>query len=386
MNHDVEDRPTTRPEPSHDSGRYGQSPAASPGANDADASRQSRRRDALIAGGSIVCLGAILAVAVWHRGSPTSRVSTVGAGTAGQAAPTVLESAPPTNEPAPTTPPAPLPAPKPAERVGLMAPLGVGSLLAVRANGALVEIDEATHGETVRGSLPFRPDTSYLALGADRQTVFVGRSGADERRIDVVRVSPGGTQTTLATDATAFALSPDGRRLAVAYPGAQDGRGKSAAVATIVETELGAGAERAWSHPGFALENITRLAYAPDGRQLAYVAVFENPNVRVFALSDEPSEEPLPVPGFPSRSVGAVAWSADDRLVISSDCCYPESEPSSVITIDLSGQALSQLDLDISRPSLAVSAGGWTAIVGPTLALVAGSDRYDFGPYLAATF
>ncbi|MEZ5233288.1 MAG: hypothetical protein R2749_11340 [Acidimicrobiales bacterium] len=144
----------------------------------------------------------------------------------------------------------------------------------------VVEIDPTTGAERARTMLSFTPADAELALGSDRSTIYATRrSTADDEQLDVVQVSPDGTETTMVDDVTAFALSPDGRRLAAAYApiAASDG---STLPARIVERSLTNGAidrdlsgsVRVWDHPGYERERIDALRTHPTASTWPTVA------------------------------------------------------------------------------------------------------------------
>ncbi|MFN0089269.1 MAG: hypothetical protein ACKVWR_03215, partial [Acidimicrobiales bacterium] len=278
------------------------------------AHQRRRRRSAIggaAAGSVVVAVAALLAWPRDHGRSihafPTDVVPVT------QPAITVA-SAPATSDPdAPNAPTAP-------------SPVGAANALAARHDGELIEIDPAANTETRWGTLSFRPDTPELALGADRRTVYVGRlAGAETGVMNVVRVTPDSVETVIAEGATAFALSPDGGRIALALPLTAGPDGRAVAPAAIVERNLATGGERTWEHRGYAQERIPALAYSPDGAKLAYVASFESGNVRFFALDDEPPAQPLTLQTGEASDVHDVGWAADNALMIVNRCCGVES-------------------------------------------------------------
>ncbi|MGE0728278.1 MAG: hypothetical protein AB7O92_06410 [Acidimicrobiia bacterium] len=276
-----------------------------------------------------------------------------------------------------------------------MAPVGPGNLIAVRADRMVVEIDPTTGAERARTMLSFTPANAELALGSDRSTIYATRrSTADDEQIDVVQVSPDGTETTMVDDVTAFALSPDGRRLAAAYApiAASDG---STLPARIVERSLTNGAidrdlsgsVRVWDHPGYERERIDALAYAPDGEHLAYVAHFETGNVRAFPLDGTPSPSPLSVQTGTANSFSDVGWNSDATLTVVNRCCGVEStRPPELVFMRVDGTVLSARPLDAEGASIAVGPQGWTAIISRSLTLQSSEETRELGPYLAAAF
>lgn len=287
-------------------------------------------------------------------------------------------------------------APVAAVATGLAAPIAVGNLLAVRADGTLVEVSPQAQTETVRGMLSFAPASPEMALGPDRQTVYAlrgARTGAD--RFDVVQLRADGTETVLVDDVTAFALSPDGRHLAAGYAPRQTGNG-TARPSHIIErtlTDEGAidrnltGTVRIWDHPGYRQERVTSLAYSPDGQKLAYVALFETGAIRTFAVDGTPPADALTVQTGTANSFTDIGWDSDATLTAVNRCCGVEStQTPELVMMRPDGQVVAKRSQPATDISLATGGRGWTAIIGPTLVLQSSEETRSFGAYVAATF
>jgi WD40-like Beta Propeller Repeat len=221
----------------------------------------------------------------------------------------------------------------------------------------VVQIDALTGATTPIGKLSFVP--TDLVLAADQKTIYAGRPGAvagdSLPTVDVVRWRPGGQEADVATDVTAFALSPDGTRLAMARPRQiVDVAGGTSPPPMIVERDLVSGSERSWAHGGYELDSITQLNYSPDGSQLAYSASFESASVYTFAVDSAVPPGRLIEVGAGSKEVlsdsfDGVDWLDNNTLVVVGNCCYAEgSHPSELLTIRTTGELLKRQELDHS--------------------------------------
>lgn len=227
-------------------------------------------------------------------------------------------------------------------------------VVAADKDGNVVQIDALTGATTPIGKLSFVP--TDLVLASDQKTIYAGRPGAvagdSLPTVDVVRWRPGGQEADVATGVTAFALSPDGTRLAMAMPRGVIVDSSDVSPPTIVERDLASGSERSWVHAGYQLDLISQLNYSPDASHLAYSAVWETSEVYAFAVD---SAGP-PVSGIAigskevlSDSFDGVDWLDNNTLVVVGNCCYAEgSHPSELLTIRTTGELLKRQELDHS--------------------------------------
>jgi hypothetical protein len=270
------------------------------------ATRRNRRMRATtalaVAASVVVALGAFAVL----RDDPTSQVRTV---------PPV--DVPSTDVPrttlAPTTTTTPPPAARPATAV------------AVTPKGALVVVDTTT-GRTVRtlAREPQARSPHKPALSPDGSTAYFTRQGVDCGYSTLYRVPvDGSAPPTRLGNGSVPAVSHDGTKLAFATPS------NGCVGAILVVRDLGTGREQRWPAPEndgyYSNGAITAIAWAPDGRRLAFQ--FDNEGSGVYLLDTtvpgrlDAAKQLNPLRQPAHTALALRDWPSAHRLLVSALCC-----------------------------------------------------------------
>ena len=297
----------------------------------------SGKRKATIAG--IVAVAVLSGVAVVALGGrPETRIVT---GSPGRDTPDV----PGVAVPEPGTPPA---------AVALSPKQGLVSLIDTRTGAAIRVL--ATHP-------PAEPDGSRVLQGVsltpDRRTAYYAVSdGCDGGTLHRVPVD-GRRRTQRVGQGISPAVSPDGRKLAYAAPGPATSDGLPGCPNVVVVRDLRTGQERHWRYPddeehAAALYHegaITKIAWAPDSRRLAYTLSYEGDSVAVLDTAvhrdlSETVEVVIPGGGGDSRHP---AWHPPSgRLAVVNsafECCYEDdyTGPPRTLLVDVDTGTVEEL-------------------------------------------
>ncbi|MGH8908328.1 MAG: TolB family protein [Egibacteraceae bacterium] len=178
-----------------------------------------------------------------------------------------------------------------------------------------------------------------LSLAPDRRAVYYALSdGCAQGTVYRVPIDGSATPEPVA-EGSAPAISPDGRRLAFAAPS-----GEEWCHDTIVVRDLATGAQQGWRPPaGFFPGAVTRIAWAPDSRRLAYVFSYEGDSVQILDTGrdrDLPVEAYVEVTGA-GGDVSSPAWQASSgQLAVVTapfDCCFEDSYtgPARTLLVDV---------------------------------------------------
>ncbi len=228
------------------------------------------------------------------------------------------------------------------------------TVVAVRSIGEVALLDSgdgatvrvlATHAPEALGSLALTPDRrhAYYAVGSPCGSSALYRVALDGRT-PPEPVGPG----------ISPAVSPDGHTLAYARPTPPGGCAN-----TVVVRDLATGGERSWGYPDdpdhqsalYVDGSISRLAWAPDSRRLAYTLSYEGDTVAVLDTvthSDLAQTTEVVVPGGGGDSRHPVWQASTGRLAVVNSvfaCCYDDdyAGPPRTLAIDLPSRKVENL-------------------------------------------
>ena len=252
----------------------------------------------------------------------------------------------------------------PPSEAGFAAP---GQIVALTDRG-VVALDAQTGAERGVLALAAPGDLQGLSVTPDgRQAYFASVDGEGTGSIRVVDTG-GRTPPAFVAEGISPAVSPDGRLLAFAGPASP-----AAVCCNVVAVlDLRTGGRRTWSFDesdaadwlGHA--SLTKLAWAPDSRQLAFTLSYEGDTVAVLDTSSHSTlsqSVEVIVPGGGGDSSHPVWQATTGQIVVVNrafECCFEDdyTGPVRTLSVDPAGGPISQvlpsglapgwLDFDIS--------------------------------------
>ena len=252
----------------------------------------------------------------------------------------------------------------PPSGAGFAAP---GQIVALTDRG-VAALDAQTGAER-RMLAPAAPGALQgISVSPDgRQAYFAVLDDEGNGSIHVVD-SDGGAPPTFVARGISPAVSPDGRLLAYAAPASPT----SVCCNTVAVLDLGTGGRRSWSFDaddaadwlGYA--SLTKLAWAPDSRRIAFTLSYEGDTVAILDTSTHPTlsqSVEVIVPGGGGDSSHPIWQATTGQIVVVNrafECCFEDDYAGPVRTLSLdpaggpvtevlpSGLAPDWLDLDAS--------------------------------------
>lgn len=228
---------------------------------------------------------------------------------------------------------------------------------------SLIDIRTGTTLRTLATHPPAEPDGSRLLQGVsltpDRRAAYYAVSdGCDGGTLHRVPLD-GRRRPQRVGRGISPAVSPDGRKLAYAAPGPATADGLPGCPNVIVVRDLRTGNERRWRYPDdeahaaalYTAGAITKIAWAPDSRRLAYTLSYEGDSIAVLDTSthrDLSATVEVVVPGGGGDSRHPAWDPATGRLALVNsafECCYDDdyAGPPRTLLVDVDDRTADEL-------------------------------------------